>query len=100
MLNKGSAIVSTGISRWHNFYVEGLNWLTKNVGIDGVYIDDLAFDRNTMKRTAGYWKVTVPIRASMSIQPISSIRRRLHQQHIPLHGTHALPRPPLVWRIL
>jgi hypothetical protein len=47
---KDAAIVNTGISRWHNFYVEGLNWLTKNVGIDGVYIDDLAFDRNTMKR--------------------------------------------------
>lgn len=42
---KDAAIVNTGISRWHNFYVEGLNWLTKNVGID-----DLAFDRNTMKR--------------------------------------------------
>lgn len=47
---KDAAIVNTGISRWHNFYVEGLNWLTQNVGIDGVYIDDLAFDRNTMKR--------------------------------------------------
>ena len=47
---KDAAIVNTGISRWHNFYVEGPNWLTKNVGIDGVYIDDLAFDRNTMKR--------------------------------------------------
>ena len=47
---KDAAIVNTGISRWHNFYVKGLNWLTKNVGIDGVYIDDLAFDRNTMKR--------------------------------------------------
>ncbi|MEG1659590.1 MAG: DUF6067 family protein [Bacteroides sp.] len=47
---KDAAIVNTGISRWHNFYVEGLNWLTKHVGADGVYIDDLAFDRNTMKR--------------------------------------------------
>ena len=47
---KDAAIVNTGISRWHNFYVEGLNWLTRNIGIDGVYIDDLAFDRNTMKR--------------------------------------------------
>lgn len=47
---KDAAIVNAGISRWHNFYVEGLNWLTRNVGIDGVYIDDLAFDRNTMKR--------------------------------------------------
>lgn len=45
-----AAIINSGVSRWHNFYVEGLNWLVKNVGIDGLYIDDLAFDRNTMKR--------------------------------------------------
>jgi hypothetical protein len=47
---KDAAIVNTGISRWHNYYVEGLNWLVKNVGIDGLYIDDVAFDRTTMKR--------------------------------------------------
>uniref|UniRef100_UPI003217A951 glycoside hydrolase domain-containing protein n=1 Tax=uncultured Draconibacterium sp. TaxID=1573823 RepID=UPI003217A951 len=47
---KDAAVVNTGISRWHNFYIEGLNWLVKNVGIDGVYIDDLAFDRTSMKR--------------------------------------------------
>lgn len=47
---KDAAIVNAGISRWHNFYVEGLDWLARNVGIDGVYIDDLAFDRTTMKR--------------------------------------------------
>ncbi|MBK6283301.1 MAG: hypothetical protein IPF54_12195 [Draconibacterium sp.] len=45
-----AAVVNTGISRWHNFYIEGLNWLVKNVGIDGLYIDDLAFDRTSMKR--------------------------------------------------
>lgn len=45
-----SAIVTTGISRWHNFYVEGLHWLVENVGIDGLYLDDVAFDRITMKR--------------------------------------------------
>ena len=45
-----AAIVNSGVSRWHNFYVEGLNWLVQNVGIDGLYIDDLAFDRTTMKR--------------------------------------------------
>lgn len=44
------AILNTGVSRWHNYYVEGMNWLVENVGIDGVYIDDLAFDRTTMKR--------------------------------------------------
>lgn len=47
---KDAAIINTGISRWHNFYVEGLHWLVENVGIDGLYIDDVAFDRTTMKR--------------------------------------------------
>lgn len=45
-----AAIVNSGVSRWHNYYLEGLDWLVKNVGIDGLYIDDLAFDRMTMKR--------------------------------------------------
>ena len=47
---KDAAIITSGISRWHNYYVEGMNWLVKNVGIDGIYIDDIAFDRTTMKR--------------------------------------------------
>lgn len=47
---KDAAIVNSGISRWHNYYLESLDWLMKNVGIDGLYIDDLAFDRMTMKR--------------------------------------------------
>ncbi len=45
-----AAIITSGVSRWHNYYVEGLNWLVKNVGIDGLYLDDVAFDRTTMKR--------------------------------------------------
>jgi hypothetical protein len=45
-----AALVTTGTSRWHNFYVEGLRWLAENVGIDGIYLDDIAFDRTTMKR--------------------------------------------------
>jgi Glycoside hydrolase 123, N-terminal domain len=45
-----AALVTSGVSRFHNFYVEGLAWLVKNVGIDGLYIDDVAFDRTTMKR--------------------------------------------------
>jgi hypothetical protein len=47
---KDAAVINTGVSRWHNYYVEGLAWLAKNVGIDGLYIDDVAFDRTTMKR--------------------------------------------------
>ncbi len=45
-----AAIINSGLSRWHNYYVEGMNWLVNNVGIDGIYLDDVAFDRVTMKR--------------------------------------------------
>lgn len=45
-----AAIVNSGMSRWHNYYVEGLRWLTQQIGIDGIYLDDVAFDRNIMKR--------------------------------------------------
>ena len=44
------ALVTSGISRWHNFYVEGLDWLVRHVGIDGLYLDDVAFDRISMQR--------------------------------------------------
>ena len=47
---KDAAIINSGVSRWHNYYLEGLNWLVKNIEIDGLYIDDVAFDRTTMKR--------------------------------------------------
>lgn len=45
-----AAVINSGMSRWHNYYVEGMNWLVNNVGIDGIYLDDVAFDRITMKR--------------------------------------------------
>jgi len=47
---KDAALINSGMNRWHNYYVEGMNWLTQNVGIDGIYLDDVAFDRVTMKR--------------------------------------------------
>ncbi len=47
---KDAAIINSGMNRWHNYYVEGMNWLTQKVGIDGIYLDDVAFDRITMKR--------------------------------------------------
>jgi hypothetical protein len=43
-------LVTSGVSRWHNFYVEGMQWLTQHAGVDGIYLDDVAFDRNTMLR--------------------------------------------------
>jgi len=47
---KDAAVINSGMSRWHNYYVEGLDWLARNVGIDGLYLDDVAFDRTTMLR--------------------------------------------------
>ena len=45
-----AAIATTGLSRLHNYYLEGLAWLIKNVGIDGLYLDGVAYDREIMKR--------------------------------------------------
>jgi hypothetical protein len=48
--NRDAAVIDAGESRWHNYYVEGLDWLARNLGIDGLYLDDVAYDRTTMKR--------------------------------------------------
>lgn len=45
-----AAIATTGLSRWHNYYLEGLAWLIKNVGVDGIYLDGIGYDREIMKR--------------------------------------------------
>lgn len=45
-----AAIATVGLSRWHNYYLEGLSWLIKNVGIDGLYLDGIGYDREIMKR--------------------------------------------------
>ena len=47
---RDAAIINAGMSRWHNYYIEGVNWLAKKMEIDGLYLDDIAFDRTTMKR--------------------------------------------------
>jgi hypothetical protein len=52
-LGKGhcdAALGTAGLSRWHNYYLEGLDWLIRNVGIDGLYLDGIGYDREIMKR--------------------------------------------------
>ena len=44
------SIRNQGLSRLHNYYVEGLNWLIKNEGIRGIYLDGVGYDREIMKR--------------------------------------------------
>ncbi|MHC4123531.1 MAG: glycoside hydrolase domain-containing protein [Planctomycetota bacterium] len=47
---KDASIITSGMSRWHNYYLEGLDWLAKNTGINGLYLDGVAYDRDIMKR--------------------------------------------------
>jgi hypothetical protein len=45
------AVVTTGESRWENFYVRSLQELARGEdGIDGIYLDDIAYDRHAMLR--------------------------------------------------
>jgi hypothetical protein len=47
-------------SRWYNYYVEGLNWLVKNMDIDGLYLDDVTFDRRILKRMRKVMEMVKP----------------------------------------
>ncbi len=44
------AILQTGLSRWHNYYLEGLAYLLRKAEIDGLYLDGIGYDREVMKR--------------------------------------------------
>ena len=46
-----SALCNDGLSRWANYYVEGLRWLLRPpAAIDGIYYDGVAFGADTMRR--------------------------------------------------
>ncbi len=44
------SVITTPDSRLNNFYVAGLDWMVQHLSIDGVYIDDAALDRFTLRR--------------------------------------------------
>lgn len=43
-------LTAEGDSRWYNYYIEGLAWMVRNMDIDGIYLDDVSFDRRILKR--------------------------------------------------
>ena len=45
-----AAFVSSPQSRWINYYLEGMRWMLENYDLDGIYMDDVSFDRYVMKR--------------------------------------------------
>ncbi len=44
------AVITTPDSRLNNFYIGGLDWMLRNIAMDGIYVDDSALDRETMRR--------------------------------------------------
>ena len=44
------AVITAPDTRWDNFYLEGLNYLVREYGIDGLYIDDTALTGESMRR--------------------------------------------------
>jgi hypothetical protein len=55
-----AAIGTQGLSRWHNYYLEGLRWLMQHTGVDGLYLDGIGYDREIMKRVAKVMHRTNP----------------------------------------
>ena len=45
-----ASVVAAPMSRFNNYFLEGVKWLLENTGMDGLYFDDVAFDREIMKR--------------------------------------------------
>jgi hypothetical protein len=85
-----AAILNKGTSRWTNYYIEGLNWLAKNQQIDGLYLDDIAFSRNTVKRIVNVLnrhrpEVVIDLHSANQFNPrdgyINSIF--LYMEHLP-----------------
>ena len=47
-----AAISTKYDSRWLNFYVEGVDYFMKELGMRGIYLDGIGYGRETMKRVA------------------------------------------------
>lgn len=45
-----AAILTSGESRFFNYYIEGIKWIMSQTDCDGFYIDDSIFDRIILKR--------------------------------------------------
>ena len=45
-----AAIKVKALSRWNNYYVEGIRQMIADFGFDGLYLDEIAYDRVTMLR--------------------------------------------------
>ncbi len=47
-----ASIGTKGLSRWHNYYVEGMKFLMRERNIEGLYLDGIGYNRDIMRRMA------------------------------------------------
>ncbi len=45
-----ASVVVNPMSRYNNYYLEDINWMLENTNIDGLYFDDVAYDRTILRR--------------------------------------------------
>lgn len=55
-----ASIGTRGLSRWHNYYVEGMNFLMQTGNIEGLYLDGIGYNRDIMRRMARVLKKKNP----------------------------------------
>jgi hypothetical protein len=55
-----ASIATVGLSRWHNYYLEGLDYLMKQTGINGLYLDGIGYDDLIMARVAKVMLANTP----------------------------------------
>ena len=51
VFEQDAAIKVKAMSRWNNYYVEGLRQMMADFSFDGLYLDEIAYDRVTMRRS-------------------------------------------------
>jgi len=56
-----AAILTSDDSRWFNYYIEGLNWILRKTNIDGLYLDDVSYNRDMLKRMRKVMEGVKPI---------------------------------------
>jgi hypothetical protein len=55
-----ASIATTGLSRLQNHYLEGLDWLMKETGVNGLYLDGIGYDEQIMARVAKLMLANTP----------------------------------------
>ncbi|MBR3992051.1 MAG: hypothetical protein IKI91_07920, partial [Clostridia bacterium] len=64
-------------SRWHNYYLKGLEWLMTAVGIDGIYLDGIGYNRHITRRLR---------RIMQSVKDGCDIDIHVGNEHAPFYG--------------